>query len=605
MNDALETHEKAATLRRRAFFWLLGLAALATIVLGVLGNHWDAVAGNAAPSRLEAWYVLDLLYRTMQLFLLEMSPHSYPIPRTLDAARWLGGLVAGVAIVKAAAEIFKRQIEDRRLRMLRGHVIVCGLGRKGLHLVKQLTERGDKVVVIEIDEGDDSLPECRELGATLIIGDARSEPLMRKARVDRAQRVIAVCKNDSDNIEIALQSRQLVLEARRDVRTPLICHVHIIDLKLAEMFRHHKIFACASDPFEARIFSFYENSARELLMRHPLDVAQPCHENDVPPGVHLLIVGCGQMGESVLLQAARIGHFASGRRLQISVLDPEADKRKLNLLSRYPSLEKVCDISFEQRSIEHPAVRQQLAEWSRGRDRRLIIALCIDDDPRALSIALNLPQAVREAAVPVFVRQSEQRGLSTLLDDRSASVAGVSNVASFGAPERAAGLGAVLQENLDILARSIHDWHRRMGPHGRPYCDAQWTEAARQDWAQLEAGLKASRRQQADHIDTKLRAIHCQRIRQGDKLPPGTQPLEQFAPEELELLARMEHARWCADRYLAGWQLGDSDDPVRFTSPNLVPFDQLADPIKEYDRQAVLQLPELIALAGERIVRVC
>ena len=604
MNDARESHERAATLRRRAFFWLLGLAAAATLILGVIGNHWDAVAGNAAPKRLEAWYVLDLLYRTMQLFLLEMSPHSYPIPRTLDAARWLGGVVAGIAVFKAAAEIFKRQIEDRRLRLLRGHVIVCGLGRKGLHLVKQLRDRGDKVVVIEIDEGDDSLPECRELGVTLIIGDARSKPLMRKARVDRAQRVIAVCKNDSDNIEIALQARQAVLDAKRDVRSPLICHVHIIDLKLAEMFRHHKIFACASDPFEARIFSFYENSARELLMRHPLDVAQPCHENEIPPGVHLLIVGCGQMGESVLLQAARIGHFASGRRLQLTVLDPQADERKLNLLSRYPQLEKVCDIAFERRSIEHPAVRQQLAEWSRGRDRRLIIALCMDDDPRALSIALNLPQAVRQAGVPVFVRQSEQRGLSTLLDDRSAGAV-ISHVASFGAPERAAGLGAVLQENLDLLARTIHDWHRRIGPEGRPYRDAQWTESASQDWAQLEAGLKASRRQQADHIDTKLRAIHCRRIRQDEKLPPGAVPFERFAPEELELLARMEHARWCADRYLSGWQLGDTDDQNRFISPNLVPFDQLPEAVKEYDRQAVLQLPDLIALASERIVRMC
>ena len=134
------------------------------------------------------WYVIDLLYRTLQLFVLEINVRAKTTPRPLEIARWLGAIVAGVAIFKAAEEIFHRQFEDWRLRRLKGHVIVCGLGRKGFELVKQLRRRGQRVVVIEIDEGDDSLPTCHELGVTVLTGDARNEQILKKASLPQAAR---------------------------------------------------------------------------------------------------------------------------------------------------------------------------------------------------------------------------------------------------------------------------------------------------------------------------------------------------------------------------------------------------------------------------------
>ena len=346
-----------------------------------------------------------------------------------------------MAILRAAVELFKQQLADRYLRRLRGHVVVCGLGRKGFHLVQQLREHGDRVVVIEIDEGDDELATLHAMGVPVLIGDATSGLLLRRAGVPHAARLIAVCREDSINIEIALQGRTVVMDAGREANDPLICHVHIIDLKLAELFRQHKIFSCSSDPFEARIFSFYENSARDFLLRHPLDPVQG--NGAAHNGVHLVVVGFGQMGEGVALQAARVGHFASGRKLRISVLDPQADERRLNLLSRYPQIEQVVELEFFPQSIEHPVVRERLAEWATRGDERLVVAICLDDDPRALSIALNLPPALQAAKTPIYVRQSEQRGLAALIDERAGETSGW-NVTSFGEPEVAAGREQIL-----------------------------------------------------------------------------------------------------------------------------------------------------------------
>lgn len=576
----------------------MGLATVVVIILGVIGNDIDAKQAKAEPGT-PIQYAADLLYRTLQLFVLEINPRHYPVNPILEAARWLAGIVAGIALFRAAAEIFRQQLDQRKLRLLKDHTIVCGLGRKGFQLVQQLHQRRTPVVVVEIDEGDDSIPTCRAMGITVLVGDATTDHLLRKAGVPRASRLIAVCRDDSVNIEIAMQARRIVAASKRDASRPLACYIHIIDLKLAELFRQHKIFSCGSDPFEARIFSFYDNSARDLLMRNPLDV-DPHRDGGDSETAHLVIIGFGQMGESVALQAARIGHFASGKRLRITIIDPAADERRQSLLARYPQLEQVVELAFESRSIEHPDVRQQLSAWATSSDQRLILAICVDDDPQALSIALNLPPVLRDAETPVFVRQSEQKGLATLLNDRLTEGPAGLHVTSFGAPEVSAGLEQILQEKLDVLARAIHE---RYVAHRKADGAADGSDLAMQPWSQLDAGLKSSNRQQADHIDVKLRAIHCRRIGAKDPVPAGAQPFTGFSPDEVELLARMEHARWCADRLLAGWQLGEKADKPRRISPHLVPFDQLTEEIKQYDRDAVLQIPELVALAGERIVR--
>lgn len=583
------------------FGWSLVVAStVLVLVLGIWGSHIDLQSSGKAPKQFDISYTCSLFYRSLQLFVLEFNPANSDkpaVPPQLDIARWLAAAVAGVALWKAAAQLFAEKWHDQSLRRLRRHVIVCGLGRKGFQLVQQLAARGDSVVVIERDELDDNLVTCRELGIHVLIGDATSGVLLSKAGVEHAARLIAVCRNDSDNIEIALQARDLVRKTKRLASDPLTCHVHIIDLKLAELFRHHKAFSCTGDPFDARIFSFYENSARELLSRRPLDATWDNRPATLTARfVHLVIVGFGQMGESVALQAARVGHFASGKRLRLTIIDPDAEGLRLNLLSRYGQIENVCELTFESASVEDLRVRQILSDWAADPGQHLVIAICVDDDPRALSIALNLPDAIAEHLIPVFVRQSERRGLSALVNERGGAGDLAAHVSSFGAPEISASLETILQEKLDRLARAIHESYveqRIREGHRNP------DDPAQQAWEQLDAAFKSSNRQQADHIDVKLRTIHCRRAPRGES--PAS--FAGFSLEEVEVLAKMEHARWCADRFLSGWKYGEQIDKPRRISPYLVPWSELAEEIRERDRQAVRQIPHLLSLIDEIIVR--
>lgn len=84
---------------------------------------------------------------------------------------------------------------------------------------------------------------------------------------------------------------------------------------------------------------------------------------------------------------------------------------------------------------------------------------------------------------------------------------------------------------------------------------------------------------------------------------PG-EAVAALAPEEIETLARMEHARWNAERWLAGWTFAPGEkNAARKTSPWLVDYDALPDAIREYDREAVRNIPRLVQLSGRKIVR--
>ena len=77
----------------------------------------------------------------------------------------------------------------------------------------------------------------------------------------------------------------------------------------------------------------------------------------------------------------------------------------------------------------------------------------------------------------------------------------------------------------------------------------------------------------------------------------------EFTKDEIETLAEMEHGRWCAERYSDGWKWGDQKDVDKKISPYLVSWDVLSDDIREYDRQAVRKIPELLASENLRIQR--
>jgi hypothetical protein len=68
-----------------------------------------------------------------------------------------------------------------------------------------------------------------------------------------------------------------------------------------------------------------------------------------------------------------------------------------------------------------------------------------------------------------------------------------------------------------------------------------------------------------------------------------------------ELLAKNAHENWARQRIQEGWRYGPRRDDARKEHPNLVPYEDLPEVDKEYDRRTAMETVKTILALGYRI----
>jgi hypothetical protein len=299
------------------------------------------------------------------------------------------------------------------------------------------------------------------------------------------------------------------------------------------------------------------------------------------------------MGRAVVLQAVRLGHFANFKPLRITVLDREAHRHRDEFLAAYPQFGKVCESAFIAADTNDAASRKLLTDIAADESLLPYVAICFDDDERSIECALNLPQGVRDRKVPVAVRLGRR---SALCDALGQCGNAAPSCRAFGVVEDELSVEDVFLEGLDAQAKAVHEDYKRgedekltRGEEGNK--TEPWERAPEED--------RRASRQQADHIDVKLRAVGCEAVA---KDTAGRAPVE-FSAEEAELLACVEHNRWMAAKHLEAYAFGPETDRARRLHPALIPYEQLPEGTKEKDRKSVTNVPALLKLVGKVIVR--
>jgi voltage-gated potassium channel len=126
-------------------------------------------------------------------------------------------------------ENLRRHRMQRQIETLRGHYIICGIGRVGTNVLRELLATGRESVVIEpsresLDAMLEMYPKQRYLH-----GDGGDDELLRAAGVEHAIGVFAVSGDDNKNLVITLSAKQLNPNARVVAR----CH----DVRFVEKIR--------------------------------------------------------------------------------------------------------------------------------------------------------------------------------------------------------------------------------------------------------------------------------------------------------------------------------------------------------------------------------
>jgi len=568
---------------------LLGVSAAVSIALGYWGfqRHFGALD--------ESRPFWTLFYLTLQLFVLESGGVSADVPWQLNVARFLAPVVAASAAVAALLVVFRDQIESLMIGRMSGHAIVCGLGEKGSLLVRSLRERGHGVVAIERDAGNNFIGAARLGGAHVVVGDTRSEEVLRRAGARRARHLIAVCGDDGANAEIALQARSMSASRSRGALT---CSAHIVDPRLCLLLRRQELAGFSTPSFRLDFFNVFESGARALLRDFPT-VFTPAPSADQGP--HLLVVGLGHLGESLVVHAARMWRDLEnrgGERLRVTIVDEQAELKAQLLAQRHPELSAACDLIPRKMSLDSPEFEREAFLGTADESPHVGMAyVCVEGDGPALSAALTLHRRLGRHGVPVVVALVRSRGLGGLLEKPHTS-AGFERLHALVLLERTLSAELLLGATYETLARGMHEEYvqQQVREGGR----SPETNPAIAAWGSLAESLRESNRAQAAHIGEKLRAVGATL---GPLMDADAEAFE-FSPAEIELLAEMEHVRWVEERRRDGWTYVPGEKDIdRKTSPHMVPWDDLSNDVKEWDRVFVRGLPKFLARSGFQVVR--
>ena len=556
---------------------LLGLAWLVGLALGYTGFYIYAIENG------EDWTAGDIIYRTLQLVTMNSGAVAGKVNWMLEAARFLLPMLTAYTVLQALMHLFLEQTQKLRLRRLKDHVVICGLGRKGSRLAQELLGLGRQVVIIEKEPRQENVETFRRLGAIILDGDATNKDVLTSARIHHARNLVCLLGGDSGNLQIAYQAYQLT---RSRQAGKLTCIIHLSSYDLLNLIRTSELSTEPGVRFELETFNPYERTARMLLEDSP-GWREDSSPEDIPES--LLVVGLGRLGEHLVIQAGYLWHLLNRQsRLCITVVDQDANEKTHNLLRKYPQLDKMCDLIPLQADLLSVGPLQNILADA-GRQVLKQAYICLGDAILSLQVCLNLLQIPEHVTGPIWVRLSKEAGLVDLLEKPLPGLGDVQRVRTFDFYDYACSAALVLGGLHEMLARDLHEIYRT---------DAEFASTG-QTWEQLSEALKDANRQQASRIHRLLKEAGYQIY----PLQDWDAGKRTFTKTEIEKMACLEHNLWRQAKEADGWIYGEQRDEKKRTHPDLVSWDELPEGEQEKNLAVVRQIPALLARIGFQIDR--
>jgi ppGpp synthetase/RelA/SpoT-type nucleotidyltranferase len=120
-------------------------------------------------------------------------------------------------------------------------------------------------------------------------------------------------------------------------------------------------------------------------------------------------------------------------------------------------------------------------------------------------------------------------------------------------------------------------------------------------WNKLDPALQYSNRKQVAFYEHILKRVGLS-IRKAET-PVIVNIKELVKPEEYDFLARLEHARWNAERMLEGWKYGPVKDITNKLNPCIISWKKLDEATRKYDYDPVDNIPTLLGEIGYEVYR--
>jgi K+ transport systems, NAD-binding component len=140
-----------------------------------------------------------------------------PVQKLFTITLVLGGVglvayaftLAITVVSMVVEEVTSGSRQKRRIDAAKNHFILCGYGRVGTAVFKQLKRRNQETIIIERDRNIIEKELWEEPEILAIPGDATDEEILKSAGIKRARGIIIATGEDVDNLFITLTAREL------------------------------------------------------------------------------------------------------------------------------------------------------------------------------------------------------------------------------------------------------------------------------------------------------------------------------------------------------------------------------------------------------------
>lgn len=169
---------------------------------------------------LEGWTLSDAFYMVIiTIFGVgygEVEPVNTAMERATTILTIIAGPVASVYVIGALVKIItegalqQAMAENRKLKSmdeLTRHTIICGFGRIGQTIARELHKAGSPFLVL--DRSAERLALAESHGYLTIEGDAGDEEVLTRAKIESARTLAAVLPDDMVNVFITLTARNM------------------------------------------------------------------------------------------------------------------------------------------------------------------------------------------------------------------------------------------------------------------------------------------------------------------------------------------------------------------------------------------------------------
>jgi len=189
---------------------ILYVVAFFFILLAIGSGGFYIVGG-------EKWSVVDSIYMTIitlsttvgfgEVHELTETGKIWAIVVIMFGVTGFAILISQLGSYLIEFKQYRNQKMENKIKKMKDHYIICGYGRMGAVIAKELSEKNVPFVIIEINEIKTSLMD--DLGYKFIKQDATLDETLINANIGHAKGIVVTLSNDQENLFVTMSARNL------------------------------------------------------------------------------------------------------------------------------------------------------------------------------------------------------------------------------------------------------------------------------------------------------------------------------------------------------------------------------------------------------------